>query len=356
MIKIGELLGGGNNSFLLEELKYISNADSGFAGLKDKTVLVIGDSYRINEFLTLTMLFRNDRYSDNISVISVGHGIKQYGRDDLTVIEDFFKGFDVISKRSIDYIIYLSSNDASRLNEIPGSALERDKMLVSSVMTLAFKKGARVLFVSPFEVYGAVHNGFKPVKESDVGYISPNNCENLAGLSARFGETLAHSLSKEKDISVTFARTPAVYGFCAADNDIPSGSSEICAEICRIIAASVKGHTYLPPLPDEKISVIYITDCIRALLFLLLNGENRETYNIAFDNNVTTFREISNIANKLCEHTPPFGEAEESSYMTQCRILDGTKLSELGLKGSLTLEQGIGGTLMKFKTRSGVSE
>ncbi len=355
MINIEELLGR-NNSFVLEELKYISNADINFAELKDKTVLVIGDSYSINEFFTLTMLFRNDMYSDNIRVISVGHGVKQYNRDDLMELEDFFEGFEEISKGSIDYIIYLSSNDVLRFKAIPGSSLEKDKMLVSSMMALALKKGARVLFVSPFEVYGAVHNGFKPIKESDVGYISPNNCENLVGLSARFGETLAYSLSKEKDIPVIFARIPTVYGSRSGDTGILACGSEIEAEIYRIIVSSVKGHTYLPPLPDEKMSIIYITDCIRALIFLLLNGGDRETYNVTFDKNITTFREISNTADKLCGRTPSFGQAEESSYMTQCRILDGTKLLELGFKSALTLEQGIGGTLMKLKTRSEASE
>lgn len=350
MMKIEELFVNNTNSFMLEDLKYIVSAEFDFDKLKNKTVLVVGDTNSVNEFVSFSLLLRNDLYFDNISVISVGNGLKQYDRSDLLVFEDFFAGYEEISHKAVDFIIYLSSNDEAEFQAIPGSSLEKEKMLVSSIMALAMKKNSRMLFVSPMEVYGAVYNGFVPIKESDIGYISPNSSENLVGLSARLGETLAYALANEKNISISFARLPIVYG------DYGSGVFSAGAEIFNLLLNSRRGRAVLPPLPDEKMSVSYITDCVKAVLFLLLNGKNHKAYNIAFDRNIASFRDILNTADRVCGRAPSFGEAEEGSYMTPCRILDGSSLSELGLKDSLTLEQGIRGTFMKFKTRGGVSE
>lgn len=350
MIKIEELFCNSLNSFMLDDLKYIANTEMQFDKLSGKTILVVGDIDSLNSFVTLSLLFRNDLHSENIKVISVGSDLKQYDRDDLIVYENFFAGYEEISKRNIDFIIYLSSNDESIFKATPGSCIEREKLLISSVMALAMKKNARVLFVSAMEIYGAIHNGFKPIKENDVGYICLKDSRNLVGLSARFGETFAYNFANEKNISISFARLPIVYG------SYNSGVFSVGAEIFKLLLNSVRGTAVLPQLPDEKMSVAYITDCVRAVLFLLLNGENHEAYNIAFDKSIVTFRDILNTADKLCGRTPSFGVAEESSYMTQCRILDGTKLLKLGFKNSLTLEQGIYGALMKFKTRSEISQ
>lgn len=46
-------------------------------------------------------------------------------------------------------------------------------------------------------------------------------------------------------------------------------------------------------------SVAYLADCVRAILFILLNGKDNEAYNIAFKNNTATLRMILTTAEKL---------------------------------------------------------
>lgn len=335
MVKIESIFNNKYN-YMLEDFKYIANSNFDFSKMRNRTVLIIGENDAINESISFSLLLRNDLYNDNISVISVGKLNKQE-RDDFTAYNNFFDDFDKISAKKIDYIIFISTDEytLSKSRKNSGIILAKNKTMLSSVMALASRNKARMLFVSPMDIYGAVHNGFKPIKEDDIGYISLTDSQNLSGASARFSETLISAFAGERELYVSFARLPVVYGygrgFC----------SEYGRKIFRLIQDSKTGTAVLPKLPDEKMSAVYLSDCVRALLFILLNGDNGEAYNIAFKNNTVTLRDILTTAEKLQKRKPTSEECEESSYMTPCLILDGENLNTLGFKDHLTLEQGI---------------
>lgn len=336
MVKIESLFGDNKYSYMLEDFMYIANSDLSFEKLKDKTVLIVGENDALNESISFSLLLRNDLFSDNINVISVGK-LNQQDRNDFTAINNFFENFDKIAEGAIDYIIFISTDkyDKIKSTNAIGTLLAESKTLISSVMALAARKNARLVFVSPMDIYGSVHNGFKPIEENEVGYISLTDSKNLSGASARFAETLVSNFSKEKGISVSFARLPILYGY---GRGLCSKNSR---KIFRLIQDSKTNTAELPKLPDEKMSIVYLADCVRAILFILLNGEDNEAYNIAFDDNTITFRMILTIAEKLQKKIPTAEEPQESSFMTPCLILDGKKLSELGFKEHLTPEQGI---------------
>lgn len=336
MVKIESLFGGNKYSYMLEDFKYIANSEFDFSKLKNKTVLIIGENDAINESIVFSFLLRNDLFDDNINVISVGKLNKQ-DRDDFVSYNDFFNDFDEISKRKIDYIIIISTNEyvLAKSKKSAGTILAKNKAMVSSTMALASRNKARILFVSPMDVYGAVHNGFKPIKENDTGYISLTDSKNLNGASARFAETLLSTFADERELSVSFARLPVVYGY--GRGLCSSGGKKIF----KLIQDSKNGTAVLPKLPDEKMSTAYLSDCVRALIFILLNGKDNEAYNVAFQNNTATLRDILVISEKLQNKNLTAEKPEESSYMTPCLLLDGTKLNQLGFKDNLTLEQGV---------------
>lgn len=335
MVKI-ESLFGNKYDYMLEDFKYIADSKFDFNKMRDKTVFIIGENDAINESIAFSLLLRNDLYGDNISVISVGKLNKQE-RDDFTAYNNFFDDFDKISAKKIDYIIFISTNEyvLPKSRKSSGTILAKNKTMVSSIMALAAKNKARMLFVSPMDIYGAVHNGFKPIKEDDTGYISLTDSQNLNGASARFAETLISTFAVERELSVSFVRLPVVYGYGRGL------CSDYGRKIFKLIQDSKTGTASLPKLPDEKMSAVYLADCVRALIFILLNGENNEAYNIAFENNTVTLRDVLMTAEKLQGKNITAGEREESSYMTPCLILDGEKLKTLGLKDHLTLEQGV---------------
>lgn len=336
MVKIEELFGGQKYNYMLDDFMYIANSDLNFDKLKDKTVLIVGENDAVNESTAFSLLLRNDLFGDNINVISVGK-LNQQDRDDFIAINSFFDDFDKISERTIDYIIFISTNEYERTGSKTsiGTLLAKNKTLTASIMALAARKKARLVFVSPMDIYGAVYNGFKPIREDEVGYISLTGSTNLSGASARFSETLISNFAKEKGISVSFARLPIIYGY---GRGLCTKTSK---KIFRLIQDSKTNTAILPKLADEKISAVYLADCVRAILFILLNGEDDEAYNIAFEDNTVTLRMVLTAAEKLQKKTPAAEEPEESSFMTACLILDGEKLNKLGLKEHLTLEQGV---------------
>lgn len=334
MVKIEQLFGDKKYSYMLEDFMYIANSDLNFDKLKGKTVLIVGENDAVNESTAFSLLLRNDLFGDNISVISVGR-LNGQDRDDFTAINSFFDDFDKISERAIDYIILISTDEYNKSRAAVGSLLAKSKTLVSSIMALAARKKARLVFVSPMDIYGAVYNGFKPIKEDEVGYISLTDSKNLSGASARFSETLVSSFAKERGISVSFARLPVIYGY---GRGRCSDNSKI---IFKLIQDSKTGTAALPRLADEKMSVVYLADCVKAILFILINGENNKAYNIAFEDSTATFRMILSTAEKLQNKIPAAEKPEESSFMTPCQVLDGEKLKMLGFKDHLTIEQGV---------------
>lgn len=336
MVKIESLFGGKKYNYMLEDFSYIAKSDLNFEKLKNKTVLIIGENDAINESIVFSLLLRNDLFGDNIRVISAGRLNKQ-DRSDFIAVKSFFDGYDKISESDIDFIILISSDyyTLPRSKKSIGALLSESKTLVSSAAALALRKGARLLFVSPMDIYGAVYNGFKPIKESELGYVSLTDSENLSGAAARFSETLLYSFAIEKKISLSFARLPIVCGY---GRGLCSKKSR---EIFALIQASKSGAAVLPALADEKMSTVYLADCVRAILFILLDGMNNEAYNIAFDDNTLTLRMILTLSERLQGKNPTAGEPLESSFMTPCLLLDGEKLSGLDFKGHLTPEQGI---------------
>lgn len=199
---------------MLEDFKYIANSNLSFDKLKNKTVLIVGENDAVNESTAFSLLLRNDLFGDNIKVISVGK-LNQQDRDDFIAINDFFENFDKIAESAIDYIIFISTDeyDIAKSKTRIGTLLAKSKTMISSVMALAARKKARLVFVSPMNIYGSVHNGFEPIKEDEVGYISLTDSKNLSGADARFSETLVSNFAKERGLSVSFARLPIMYGY-----------------------------------------------------------------------------------------------------------------------------------------------
>ena len=336
MVKIESLFGDNKYSYMLEDFKYIANSNLSFDKLKNKTVLIVGENDAVNESTAFSLLLRNDLFGDNIKVISVGK-LNQQDRDDFIAINDFFENFDKIAESAIDYIIFISTDeyDIAKSKTRIGTILAKSKTMISSVMALAARKKARLVFVSPMDIYGSVHNGFEPIKEDEVGYISLMDSKNLSGADARFSETLVSNFAKERGLSVSFARLPIMYGY---GRGLCSKNSK---KIFKLIQDSKTNTAILPKLADEKMSVAYLADCVRAILFILLNGKDNETYNIAFKNNTATLRMILTAAEKLQKKNLTAEEPQESSFMTPCLILDGERLSNLGFKDHLSLEEGV---------------
>ena len=157
-------------------------------------------------------------------------------------------------------------------------------------------------------------------------------------------ETLAASYCREYGLNVRLARPAYIYGAASMDDD------RVWAQF---IANVVRGEDILLKSNGAaKRSFCYVTDTAKALLTILLNGENALPYNIAYEKSDVTIRDFAGAA---CEAFPernirlrfqnPEDEREPVEKQTPLRqvpeILNSERLKALGWQPQVDLITGI---------------
>lgn len=160
-------------------------------------------------------------------------------------------------------------------------------------------------------------------------------------MSKRAAETLCVSYSEEYGVETVIVRPGFIYGPTASARDtrIASAWAYLAArgEDIVMISEGLQQRNYT-----------YCTDCARAMLTILLKGENGKAYNIASER----VHQICGIAELLAEtggvrlvrkaaaekETKAFNPMENST-------LDGAALMKLGWREQFDVRQGFGHTV-----------
>ena len=89
-------------------------------------------------------------------------------------------------------------------------------------------------------------------------------------------------------------------------------------------------------------SYTYVADCAKALLYILINGESKNAYNIANPNSVISIRDMAEIIAKIGNKKVIIDIPKEKiiSNPMQCGVLNADKLSTLGFKAKYDIETG----------------
>ena len=87
----------------------------------------------------------------------------------------------------------------------------------------------------------------------------------------------------------------------------------------------------------------YVEDCVAALLYILLKGNNGEAYNIADKNSVVTIKELAEMiariaGRKVVMQVPTDSEKKEFTPIKHA-VFDISKLEGLGWQVSGTMEE-----------------
>lgn len=198
----------------------------------------------------------------------------------------------------------------------------------------------RMLYVSTGEVYGEggatldTPDG-KAFTETDSGYVNCATQRACYPSSKRAAETLCIAYGAEYGADVVIARPCHVYGpnFTESDN-------RVYAQFLRNIQ---RGENIVMKSDGTQYrSWCYVVDCVRALLYILLKGENGEAYNIADEGSNVTIRQLAErIAaiggKKVVVKKPDNQEASGYNVVTKS-IFSTRKLQGLGWSISGTME------------------
>lgn len=336
-------------------LKSIPNINKLFG----KNILITGVSGMICSSVADVILYLNKIENAGITLYAAGRDSKK--------IYDRFGGFDSSNglhyvsydatkseKMSIpdkvDYIIHGASNaNPAVYKREPVETILANVLGLNELFRAALEsKAERLLYVSSSEIYGE-KEGNEPYSEKDYGYIDVLSQRSGYPLSKRTGEALCVAYSMEHDIETVIVRPGHIYGPTIQESD-----NRASAEFSRRAAAGM--DVIMKSDGIQLRSYCYTLDCASAMLAVLLNGENREAYNISNSESICSIRDIAEMIASKAGVNVIFDvptEDEKSSYNPMSNSsLKSDKLQSIGWNAAFSLEHGVESTIQVLKEQS----
>lgn len=233
-----------------------------------------------------------------------------------------------------DYIIHAASNASPNIfAQKPVEVIMANIYGVDNLLRYGINHGMkRFLFISTGEIYG--QGDGRAFTEDYSGYVDTMSPRSCYPSGKRAAETLCVSYAKEYGADIVVARPCHVYGPYFTDKD-----NRVYAQFIRNV---IQGEDIVMKSDGKQFrSWCFVVDCVAALLYILLKGENGEAYNIADANSNISIRDlaetIAEIGHKAVVIDVP-GDDEKCGYNAVTKSLFSTeKLEALGwdIKGSM---------------------
>lgn len=185
---------------------------------------------------------------------------------------------------SVDFILHAACPTASRFfvehpDETRATIVEGTR----HVLELAKAKGARMVYLSSMEVYGACDR--ETVSEDDLGWLDPNLPRNSYPFGKREAEALCKSAA-ESGVDVVVARPVQTFGA-----GISAMENRVFAQFAR---AAMSGDDIVMKTEGKKAHCYcYTSDCLSGILTVLLKGTRGEVYNVSNEETFCTIREMA---------------------------------------------------------------
>ena len=340
-----------DNEKYLAEVAKIAKLKYSWSYLKNKSLLITGASGLIGSFLIDVVMFLNNHIKLNCQIIAVCRNEKKAQKRFnkylktglLTVIShDVNIPFDI--KESVNYIIHAASNTHPKLySSDPIGTITTNVIGTYNLLQLAIEKHIeRFIFLSSVEIYGENVNNLPKFKEDDLGYINCNTLRAGYPESKRTGEALINAYIDNKGLDAVIVRLSRIYGPTIDINDSKAMS--------QFINRAVMGEDIvLKSAGNQYFSYNYVGDAVSAILFLLLNGENNEAYNVADESSDITLKNLANLIakkvnTKVIFEKPNADEAKGYSTATRA-IMNSAKLNKLGWQNTTSIDQGVSVTI-----------
>lgn len=194
-----------------------------------------------------------------------------------------------------------------------------------AILEYARKKKTDIVYVSSLEFYGQNFND-KLITEDMQGYVNNTDPRSSYPLGKRAAEYLCAAYAKQYGVNVKVARLTQTFGAGVSTDD-----NRVFAQFARSIIAET--NIVMHTKGESAKPYCYTTDCVSAILYILLRGEKGEAYNVA---NQETYISIKDMANFLCTHFNPqlkvvVEEHPEMGYAPVTKLnLSTEKLRSLG--------------------------
>ncbi|MBR4235788.1 MAG: NAD(P)-dependent oxidoreductase [Clostridia bacterium] len=304
--------------------------------LKGARILVTGASGMIGGAVTRTLLYLNRTRELGLSVLCPVRSLDSaksrlfgiLGRGEACVFEaDIESALDIDGE--IDYILHAAAvTDSREMSAHPARTLMSSVNACAALLTLAREKQVRgMVYVSSMEAYGVMNGVAREGCEGSIDLSSPRSCYPE---SKRLNELNCVCHAREYGVKVCSARLAQTVGAGARAEDR--------RVFCEFARAALDGKALvLRTAGESNGNYVHISDCVSALVTLLMRGVSGETYNVCGDGCTLKIKQLAQLISDLLsggrakvEFDVP-ADARSLPYAPDTGIiLDNTKLKALG--------------------------
>lgn len=340
-----------DNKLYKQDIHTIANVNLPWDRLKNKKILISGASGMIGSFLIDVLMYRNEHFNDNCTVIALGRDIAKaqarfspYWDSDLFsfISRDINEPLSDIG--NIDFIIHAASNTHPVAYATdPVGTMTTNIMGTYNLLNYAVKhKTERFLFTSSVEVYGENRGDVEKFDESYCGYIDCNTLRAGYPESKRAGEALCQAFIKQYGLDVVIARLSRTYGPTMLKTDTKA--------ISQFIKRGVeKKDVVLKSEGTQFYSYSYVADAVSGVLTILLKGECGQAYNISDQASDITLKELAKIIASYVGKNVVFelpDKIEQAGYSKATKaVMSSEKLKSLGWEAKYNIRSGLERTI-----------
>ncbi len=343
-----------HNKIVQKDLEEIVASSSYLNALMGKSVLVTGATGMLATYIIYTLCHLNRIRGFNIKIIALARSEakmkERFGEMvDNILYQDVCDDISYVNEK-IDYIFHLASSATPHaIVNNPIDIIRSNTIGTINIFELARKSGAKVLFASTREVYGAVSPEIKSIEEETMGVLDSMDIRSSYPMSKRMAETICSSYGVEYGVSFVIARIAHVYGALMNINN----DGRVMADF---ISDAVNGRDIALNSSGEAIrSFCYVTDAVRALFLMLLAGDDNAVYNLSNEREPLSILDLARVVVKTREELNlgvtyrEISDSERRGYVKFERVeLDTSKLEGLGWKPVVGLCDGISRVVKSF--------
>lgn len=319
------------NEVLKKDFERIASADYiPWDDLRGKRVFVTGATGLIGGLFVQSLIYISKKKRLGLKVVALVRDMAK--AESLLPPEVELAEGDVLNlimvDGSIDFVLHAACPTASKFFvEHPDETRRTIVEGTRNVLEFVKAKGARMVYLSSMEVYGACKR--ERVAENDLGWLDPGLPRNSYPLGKREAEMLCKSAAGS-GIDVVVARPVQTFGAGIAKTE-----NRVFAQFAR---AAMSGEDIVMKTEGKKAHCYcYTSDCISGILTVMLKGTSGEMYNIS---NEMTFCTIRAMAEMLVGTDRVRIELDSANYPPSTRMqVKADKLRALGWHPEIGLRE-----------------
>ncbi len=343
-----------NSKIIQEDLEKVKNEKINFDYFENKKVLITGANGMLARYLIYYLMYLNDTNDTKIKIYALARNKDSLDKnfmiekrnDVIPIIKDICDEVNIDDNIDLIFHFASSANPKTILSN-PIEIIEANVIGTLNVLKFAKKNNSEVIFSSTREIYGKMPDGVESISEQDMGILECFDTRACYPESKRMAETILVNYNAIYNIPFLNLRIAHVYGPGMNINNDGRIMSDLIENAVK------KEDIILKSTGEAKRAFCYITDAISAIMYIIVNGNRNETYNISNETEEVKINDLANLIADMYKEDNIKVKYEintnTKAYTNFKRVgLNTSKLESLGWKPKVYLKDGIKRTVDSF--------